>query len=222
MRSPRDLLVGFPPLPALWQVSGRPGWGAEGAESRDRASEGEGWGPGSARRHSGFFGDHGTVVGGSGRATGQCLPSAPHGASPADQEEVKGGAREQGGSGRNASGSSAAPSPAHVSSPEASLTTCSKLWMFQIPTEFPPCFLATPPYSVTAVSPWLWPCRGPGARGPSCPRHWPQGPLGDRHAGCPKGGRASSRQALIVRLLFPPHSKPRGCFTFTFTGCEWS
>ena len=107
LRSPRDLLVGFPPPPALWQVSGRPGWGAESGE---RASEGEGWGPGSTPRHLGFFGDHGTVVAGSGRATGQCPPSAPHRASPADQEEVRGGAREQGGSGRDASAPPLPPS----------------------------------------------------------------------------------------------------------------
>lgn len=115
VRSPRDLLMGFPPLPALWQVSGRPRWGAENG---DRASEGEGWGPGSAPRHLGFFGDHGTVVGGSGKATGQCPPSAPHRASPGDQEEVKGEEREQGGSGRNTSGSSLLPSPLPQSAPQ--------------------------------------------------------------------------------------------------------
>ena len=46
-----------------------------GAKRGDRASEGEGWGLGSAPRHLGLFGDHGAVAGGSGKATGQCLPS---------------------------------------------------------------------------------------------------------------------------------------------------
>lgn len=46
-----------------------------GAKRGDRASEGEGWGPGSTPRRLGLFGDHCTVAGGSGKATGQCLPS---------------------------------------------------------------------------------------------------------------------------------------------------
>lgn len=78
-----------------------------GAKRGDRASEGEGWGLGSTPRRLGLFGDHGTVAGGSRKATGQCLPSLLLTKRPQETRRP-GGSR---GRDRSASGSSLLPPP---------------------------------------------------------------------------------------------------------------